>query len=240
MSASSTPPLPPRPSFVLRDLRRLLLPQRLFAMGLIACAGAVAFLWFADASVRSASSGLSHAGLAAVPESRAAVVLGCSRYLPNGRENLYFRHRIAAAARLHEAGKVEFLVVSGDNSRKDYDEPSDMREALVELGIPADRIYRDYAGFRTLDSVVRARDVFGLEAPVFVSQRFHNQRALYLARHRGMDATAYEAQQPPLRYSVRTRVREVAARAAAVLDARILNRRPRYLGEPVELGGPPS
>jgi SanA protein len=135
---------------------------------------------------------------------------------------------------------VEYLVVSGDNSRKDYDEPSAMREALMELGVPAERIYRDYAGFRTLDSVVRAQEIFGLDAPVFVSQRFHNQRALYLARSRGMEATAYEAWEPPLRYAMRTRAREVAARAAAVLDVRVLRRQPKFLGEPVLLGGPPS
>lgn len=226
-------------SLLVAALRRLRWRHALWGTA-AAVLAAVGSLWFADAAVRSSAAGRSHAQVDAVPESRAAVVLGCSRYLPDGRENLYFRHRIAAAVRLYESGKVEYLVVSGDNSRKDYDEPSAMREALMELGVPAERIYRDYAGFRTLDSVVRAQEIFGLDAPVFVSQRFHNQRALYLARSRGMEATAYEAWEPPLRYAMRTRAREVAARAAAVLDMRVLRRQPKYLGEPVLLGGPPS
>lgn len=228
------PTSPPRDSRHSRILRR-------FAVGaLLAGASAAAFLCFAETSVGRAAEGRTFSDPEQLPRRRAAVVLGCARHLPDGRENLYFRHRIAAAAKLYGSGRIDYLVVSGDNSRKNYDEPTAMREALVAAGVPAERIYRDYAGFRTLDSVVRAREIFGLEAPVFVSQRFHGERALYLARHHGLEALAFAASDPPRRLALKTRLREVAARAAAVLDVRILGRRPRFLGEPVSLGGPPT
>ena len=86
--------------------------------------------------------------------------MGCARYLANGRQNLYFRYRIEAAAELFHTDKVRHILVSGDNSIDTYDESTDMMEALVEKGVPADRIVRDYAGFSTLDSVVRAKAVF--------------------------------------------------------------------------------
>jgi len=230
-------PAPPSKRWASGPLRLL---RTLALSALLAGVAGTGFLWLAEAKVRHAAEGRSYSDPGEVPRRDAAVVLGCARYLANGRENLYFRHRIAAAARLYEAGKVDYLVVSGDNSRKDYDEPSAMREALVEAGVPEERIYRDYAGFRTLDSVVRAREIFGLESLVFVSQRFHNERAIYLARHRGIDAVAFEAWEPPLRYALRTRLREVGARSAAVLDVRLLNRQPKFLGERVVLGGPPT
>ena len=92
-----------------------------------------------------------------VPHCRAAVVLGCQRVMSNGHRNLYFTRRIAAAAELYKAGKVDCLIVSGDNHIKEYDEASDMKDSIAEAGVPADRVVCDYAGFRTLDSVVRAK-----------------------------------------------------------------------------------
>ena len=125
-----------------------------------------------------------------IPHRPAALVLGCARTLSNGRPNLYFRYRIEAAAALYHAGRTDYLIVSGDNRRADYDEPTDMREAFIAAGVPGDRIYRDYAGFRTLDSVVRAREIFGQREFIIVSQPFHTKRALYIARAHGVDAIA--------------------------------------------------
>src|SRR5690348_4349481 len=93
--------------------------------------------------VKSATSDL--------PAVRVGLVLGCSPKLSDGRENLFFARRIAAAAELFAAGRVEYLLLSGDNSRADYDEPSEMRRALIRAGVPAPRLVLDYAGFRTLD-----------------------------------------------------------------------------------------
>lgn len=164
-----------------------------------------------------------------VPHSRVAVVLGCRKVLPSGFKNLYFTRRIAAAATLYKAGKVDCLIVSGDNHIKEYDEASDMKASLVEAGVPADRIVCDYAGFRTLDSVVRAKKVFGLDSFIVVSQEDHVRRAVFTARGFGCDAYGYAAQSVKGRRSVKTTIREQFAKVAAVLDV-ILRRKPKFLG----------
>ena len=164
-----------------------------------------------------------------VPHCRAAVVLGCRKALPNGLLNLYFARRIAAAAELYKAGKVDCLIVSGDNHIKEYDEASDMKESLAEAGVPAERVVCDYAGFRTLDSVVRAKKVFGLDSFIVVSQKDHVRRAVFTARGFGCNAYGYAAPDVNGRYSIKTTIREQLAKIAAVLDV-ILRRGPKFLG----------
>ena len=195
-------------------------------------------VWGASAiAVYAVSSGrvFDSASIGAVPRQRAAVVMGCVRTLPNGLNNLYFSRRIDAAAELYKAGKVDCLIVSGDNHVKGYDEPSDMKDALVAAGVPEDRIVCDYAGFRTLDSVVRAKTIFGLDSFLVVSQDFHVRRAIFLGRCKGLDVRGYAA---PLRIGPRDRarlaLREPLARVAAVLDV-LFGRRPRFGGPPVPL-----
>ena len=171
---------------------------------------------------------------------RAGLVLGSARLARNYVGNPFFRHRIEAAARLFKAGKVEYLIVSGNQARGGrprggYDEPADMRDALIAEGVPADRIYRDYAGFRTLDSVLRAKEIFGQDRVIVVSQHFHLARALFLARTRGLDDDGFEAEDVPLRFGVSTHLREIGARVRAVWDA-WRRREPRFHGRPVALG----
>ena len=152
----------------------------------------------------------------------------------------YFANRIAASAALYKAGKVEYLIVSGNQARGGrprggYDEPADMRAALIAAGVPRQRIYRDYAGYRTLDSIVRAKEVFGQDRVIVVSQAFHLSRALFLARARGLDDDGFAAENPALRYRLRTFLREIGARVVAVFDV-WLGTPPRRLGKPVHLG----
>ena len=196
--------------------------------------------WGASAiAVYAVSSGrvFDSASMDAVPCRRAAVVMGCVRTLPNGLNNLYFSRRIDAAAELYKAGKVDCLIVSGDNHVKGYDEPSDMKESLVKAGVSADRIVCDYAGFRTLDTVVRAKKVFGLDSFIIVSQPDHVRRAVFTARGFGCDAYGYAAKDVNGRYSIKTTIREQLAKIAAVLDV-ILRRSPKFLG-PRETLPPP-
>jgi SanA protein len=179
----------------------------------------------------------------AAPPAKAALVLGASRLARNYVANPFFRNRIEAAAALFKAGKVEYLIVSGNQARGGrprggYDEPADMRAALIAAGVPAERIYRDYAGFRTLDSIVRAKEIFGQQRVIVVSQPFHLARALFLARWRGLDDDGFAAADVPLRFGVRTYLREVAARGAAVIDL-LRGAEPRYRGTPVALGVDP-
>ena len=166
-----------------------------------------------------------------LPHCNAAVVLGCSKRIRDGRENRYFRTRIEAAAQLYHARKVAFVIVSGDNRRHDYDEPSDMKAALAALGVPEDRIVCDYAGLRTLDTVVRASSVFQQDEFILVSQRFHLRRALFLARCRGIRALGYATEDVRCggRILLRQIVREQLARAAALIDV-VLHREPRFPG----------
>ena len=211
-------------------------------------AAVMMLLWGVSAiAVYAVSSGrvFDGARIDAVPRQRAAVVLGCVRTLPNGLNNLYFSRRIDAAAELYKAGKVDCLVVSGDNHVKGYDEPSDMKESLINAGVPAERIVCDYAGFRTLDTVVRAKKVFGLNSFIIVSQPDHVRRAVFTARGFGCDAYGYAAKDVTGRSSIKTTIREQLAKIAAVADV-ILRRSPKFLGPhetlppPVEEGDVPN
>ena len=157
---------------------------------------AVLFALWADRHVGQAAAGRMFDDLDDLPKRDVALVLGTSKYA-NGRINTFYAARIRAAAELYQSGKVDGILVSGDNGRDDYNEPAQMKADLVALGVPAEYVTSDYAGFRTLDSIYRAGDVFGLQSYVIVSQDFHVERALYLADQRNHDAVGYLAYSPP-------------------------------------------
>ncbi|HSP44119.1 MAG TPA: ElyC/SanA/YdcF family protein [Luteolibacter sp.] len=214
--------------FIVPKLR----PLRLYALDLLLALPVAVLLVIAHANIAAtwAARDLTHDDPAAVPATRVGLVFGTTDRI-DGRENLYFRHRIDAAEQLWKAGKVETLIVSGDNRSQYYNEPQKMREALVARGIPADRIVRDFAGLRTLDSVVRAKEVFGTDTLLFISQRFQNERAIYLAKAHGIDARGFNARDVRGPAGFKTRLREIGARVKMWLDVRFLDTRPRHLGE---------
>ncbi len=189
--------------------------------------------------VRRAAAGSLYSSAAEIPHRRVGVVLGCSRRLGSGLPNPFFDSRIRAAADLFQAGKVDYLLVSGDNHTKGYDEATDMRDGLLHAGVPADRIYSDCAGFRTLDSIVRARDVFGLHQITVISQEFHNERAIFLAGHNGVDAIGYNAQDVDLGDVSGAHRREKLAKVKAVLDIYLLRTKPHFLGPSITIGVTP-
>ncbi|MDF1837892.1 MAG: ElyC/SanA/YdcF family protein [Planctomycetota bacterium] len=180
-----------------------------------------------------------HTEANSTPNAPVGLVLGTSP-TTRGHANLFYTARIEAAARLYHAGKVQALIVSGDNSRESYNEPDAMRADLIAAGVPGDHVTCDYAGFRTLDSVLRARDVFGQNHFTVVSQPFHAERAVFLARRHGMRAQAFAARNPPKRTWIRFRAREVLARCLAVSDL-LLGKGPKFLGPrvPVHLRNRP-
>ncbi len=190
----------------------------------------LSFVVFANLLIVHANRDRIYSRISDIPAHETALVLGASRTLRDGRPNLHFSNRMNAAAALYHAGKVRRLLVSGDNGRRDYDEPAMMKESLIARGVPASAIVCDYAGFRTLDSVVRARQVFGLDACIIVTQRYHNTRALEIARATGLNAVGFCAGDVALRHSLRTEVREVASRTLAVLDLYVWHRQPRFPG----------
>lgn len=161
------------------------------------------------------------------------LVLGTSPKV-RGVPNAFYTTRIKAAAELFHAGKLKHLIVSGDNSKPDYNEPKAMRQSLMELGVPDSCITMDFAGFRTLDSVVRCKKIFQQQRFTVISQEFHNYRALFIAQRFGLDAIAYNAPHPSYA-TPRTTIREYFARAAAVVDLYILNTQPKFLGEKIDI-----
>lgn len=173
-----------------------------------------------------------HAKLDHIPPAEVALVLGTSYKLPGGAPNPFFAGRIAAAARLYRAGKARRLLLSGNRTGA-HDEPTAMREALAAQGVPESATTLDYAGFRTLDSFARAKQIFGVSRLTIVTDDFHAPRAVLLARHFGIDAQAYCSEPLPLRASKKTRLREIAARGKALLDLYVLRTRPRFLGPPI-------
>lgn len=173
---------------------------------------------------------------ATVPQRKVGLVLGASKNTSRGTANLYFSYRIQAAYELFKAGKIQYLLLSGDNHVKGYDEPSDMREALMALGVPDSCIVLDYAGFRTLDSVVRANEVFGEDSVTIISQEFHNQRALFIANKNNFHAIAFNAKEVNRNYSLKTKIREYFARVKCVLDIYVLYTSPKFLGDKIKIG----
>ncbi len=187
-----------------------------------------------DKLVEKTSSESLYNSTTEIPYNKVGLILGTGKILSNGRINLYYKYRIEAAVRLFKSGKVDFILVSGDNSTKYYDEPSTIKKDLIKNGIPANRIYLDYAGFRTLDSIVRCKEVFGQSSITVISQQFHNERAIFIAGHKDIQAVGYNAQDVNRHYGLKTRLREKLARVKMILDL-IFRKKPKFLGDKIEI-----
>lgn len=168
-----------------------------------------------------------------LPENKTGLLLGTSKYMKDGSPNLFYKYRINAAVQLYKSGKIKYIIASGDNRKANYNEPKRMKADLIKEGVPENRIFADYAGFRTFDSVVRSKEVFGQNKITIISQRFHNLRAVFIAKHFGIDAVAYNAESVRNIDGVKIRFRELFARIKALLDIYVLNTKPKYLGEKI-------
>ena len=157
-----------------------------------------------------------------MPSNDVGLVLGTSKAVHGGKENMFFKYRMEAAARLYKEGKVKFLILSGNHDSVFYNEPNDMKKALMSLGVPENVMTLDFAGFRTYDSIIRCKEVFNQHKFTIISQPTHNARALFLANQLGIDAVAFAAQDVPSGY--KTYLREYLARPKAILDVYLLDR----------------
>jgi SanA protein len=157
-----------------------------------------------------------------LPSNDVGLVLGTSKYVARGKENLFFKYRMEASALLFKEGKVKYLILSGNKEAETYDEPKAMKNELLKLGVPENAMMLDTAGYRTYDSVLHCKEIYGQEKITVISQNFHNARALYLADHEGLDAIGFAAQDVPDGYSVKTLAREYLARPKAMLDVYVL------------------
>lgn len=185
--------------------------------------------------VKESTSDLHFQDIEAIPFNDVGLLLGTNRLINGRTPNPYFSTRIAAAIELYKTGKIQHILVSGDHSRLAYNEPQDMKNALLAGGIPEEAITLDYAGFRTLDSVVRAKEVFQQERFTIISQAFHNERALFIAQRRGLQAIAFDADLPSIHQQSKVRWREYLARVKAVLDLYVLHKQPKFLGDPIAI-----
>ena len=207
--------------------------RRLIYWGLLLLALALAVPAGCYAWISWSSRSYLYDSVAEIPARPLALVLGTAKYTTDGRVNLYYRARIDAAAALYRSGKAQYFIVSGDNRSLSYNEPAQMRSDLIKAGVAADHIQPDYAGLRTLDSVLRADKVFGNRDYIIVSQPFHNARAVFLARKNGQQVIAYNAADPAiLQYRLKTQVREIAARLRAVWDV-LRGTEARHYGDPI-------
>jgi len=156
-----------------------------------------------------------------------------------GANNPFFVTRIEATKELYERGKIEYILVSGDNANQQYNEPQYMKNALMRAGIPENVIRLDYAGFRTLDSVIRAKEIFSIQDNlIIISQPFHIERALFLAKKHGINAIGYGAADVSLEKGWNTYVREIGARWIALYDV-WFGTEATVLGEKVEMAPTP-
>lgn len=187
-------------------------------------------------SVVRCARGMTYHDVQLVSGKHVGLVFGCDDRFQD-RENLYFTHRMDAAADLWKAGKLCCLIVSGDNRSMQYNEPKKMKKALIERGVPAEKIVCDYAGLRTLDSVIRARTIFGVQKCLMISQLFQNERAIYIAKAHGIEAMGFNAKDVTGPGGRKTKWREFAARMMMWLDIHALHTQPRHGGprEPLPL-----
>ena len=203
---------------------------------MIGALSSLVLLDYSKDAVEQQNHGALFENTAELPHRHVALVLGCAPILGRGWANPYFVNRMEAAAAVFKAGKADYLLVSGDNHTTEYDEPTAMKEALMRLGVPEERIALDYAGFSTSDSVLRANLIFGLTDFSIISQRDHALRAIYIARHHHLDAVAYAAKDIPARYGWRISLREAFARVRTVLDVNVWGRTPHFTGPRVPIG----
>lgn len=192
-------------------------------------------LFAANYFIKSSATDLTFDKIENIPDNQVGLLLGTSKTLSNGYSNYYFKYRIDATVELFKNNKIKYLIISGDNSRKEYDEPTDMKNELIKNGIDSTKIYLDYAGFRTFDSVVRAKEIFGQNNLLIISQKFHNERAIYIAHKLKMKAIGFNAKDVSKYFGIKTVIREYFARVKVIIDF-ILGVDPKFLGEKVQIG----
>lgn len=190
-------------------------------------------LIFSHVIVEKSTSKLLYSSVDSIPENHVGLLLGTNKYLTNGNINLYYKYRISAASELFKKGKVDYIIVSGDNSVKNYNEPVQMRDDLIRNGVPPKRIILDYAGFRTLDSVVRSKEVFGQTNITIISQPFHNKRAVFIAKNKNINAIGFNAREVQLKYGIKVQIRELFARVKLMIDLYLISKDPKFLGKKI-------
>lgn len=192
-------------------------------------------LIFIDIYITNQAKNLTFSDVEKIKFNKVGLVLGTIKTLENGKSNLYFKYRMDAAESLFKNGKVRYLIVSGDNSQDNYNESEDMKHDLINRGISENNIFLDYAGFRTLDSIVRAKEIFGQSEFTIISQKFHNERALFIANHKNLKAIGFNAKDVSITSGLMVQLREYLARVKMIIDLYITHQKPKFLGEKIDI-----
>ncbi|NNE02681.1 MAG: DUF218 domain-containing protein [Eudoraea sp.] len=187
-----------------------------------------------DYIIENGAAGKTYNDVTKIPKNRVGLVLGTSSKLIKGGNNPYYTNRINATIALFQAGKIDFVLVSGDNATQYYNEPNTFKKDLIAGGIPEDKIFLDYAGFRTLDSMMRAKVVFGLDSVTVISQEFQNERAVYLAEKKGLNAIGFNAIDITGSEGLKVQLREYFARVKVFIDL-LFNIQPKFYGDRIEI-----
>lgn len=189
-------------------------------------------IFISNRIIIDAAKGKTYSDVKAIPFNKVGLLLGTSKLGRTGYNNPFFDYRIEAAAKLLKEGKIKYLIISGDNGRKDYNEPEAMRSDLIKAGVDSSVIFLDYAGFRTFDSMIRLKEIFGQNTVTVISQEFHNERAIYTASKEDIAAIGFNARDVSAARGIRTGLREKLARVKAILDI-WLGTKPKFLGEKI-------
>jgi len=206
--------------------------KKLFQTLLFIIIISIIFVLSVDVWVSDSAKEKIYSSVKSVPKRDVALLLGTAKYVRKGKINYFYKYRIEATVKLYKSGKIKAVLVSGDNATRYYNEPARMRRDLIKMGIPKSKIYLDFAGFRTLDSILRAKEIFGLKKCIIVSQKFHLERALYIAKKSGVDAIGFVAKDyPGTKAWLRMRLREYLARVKAFMDIYILHTTPKFFGK---------
>lgn len=208
--------------------------NKLLIWGGIAASAGIVTIIITELVIKLSTDDKIYDSVTTIPKNKVGLLLGTAKFLHDGSVNLYYTYRIDAAVELFKAQKVNFILVSGDNSTEAYDEPTTFEEDLIKRGVPADKIYKDYAGFRTLDSIVRSKEIFGQDSITIISQPFHNERAIYIASRRGVTAIGYNSEKVGVEYGYKVQIRERLARVKMMLDL-LFGKTPKFLGKPIEI-----
>lgn len=175
-----------------------------------------------------------------LPTNRVGLVLGTSPFTSSGQTSRFFITRLNTAKDLIQDQKITYIIVSGDNETVHYNEPKYMRNYLLNIGVNDDLIVSDYGGRRTLDSVLRSNEVFNQSKITIISQKFHNERAIFIARKNGIQAIAYNAPYPYTNYyqnifiNSKVFLRELLARDLAIYDY-LIEKKPAILGKSIQI-----
>ena len=195
--------------------------KRIIIVVLLAPLFGMLIIAFCNLTIIEYSKGRVYDNVKEIPYKEVGLLLGTSPTTINGWTNIYYTYRIDAAVKLYKAKKISRILISGDGKEKSYDEPKYMRRDLIKRGIPAHKITLDKKGLRTYDSVINAKETFGLSNFTVISQRFQNERAIYLAGHNDIDAIGFNAKDAPNqkgKSAIKVRIREVFAKVKVFMD----------------------